>query len=694
MTWLTPILAGVAAAVAIPALLILYFLKLRRREVEISTTLLWKKAIEDLRANAPFQRLRNNILLLLQLLALVAALLAIAQPELRATLQPGQRFVILIDRSASMGARDGGDSEEQGETRLERAKREARAFVEGLREPGLLRSLGALGGRPASDEAMVVAFDAGAQVVQPFTANKRMLLAAIDAIAQTDAPTTLDEAMRLAGAYAQPVLRENVGLVSVATAPIHLWTDGRIADADQLKPSAETPLVYHAIGTPDAPNVAITSIGAERQFDNPPRISVFVALEATVATDLAADVELSVDGVVAGVKSVTLPAIGQDARPSTAGVVFELSQEEGAIVRARVVVPSTAQREDLLGADNVAYVVIPPAKRASVLLVSAGSLYLQYALEGLNLARLDTMTPAQFQREARAAAQRPTSDGPLSVYDAIVLDGEQSVAGLDAMPPGRFLALGAAPPMEGVAFEGEPAPSVVLDYQRDHPVLRNAGLDRLSIARAGALSISGTARAIARGERGPLIAEVADGATDALVLAFDPAQSDWPFDVGFVIFLAEAVQSLARGDTGGLTTITPGEVARAVLPAGASDVALVAPGAPGGESTPIQLNSENVALVGPVRRAGLYALRWSGPATATDAVVSGRAQRPIPVNLADAFESDLRAAPSLELASRSVAPAQSRADAPSRRSLWPWLLLGCLAVLMLEWFIYNRKIAI
>ena len=49
MTWLTPILAGVAAAIAIPALLILYFLKLRRREVEISTTLLWKKAIEDLK---------------------------------------------------------------------------------------------------------------------------------------------------------------------------------------------------------------------------------------------------------------------------------------------------------------------------------------------------------------------------------------------------------------------------------------------------------------------------------------------------------------------------------------------------------------------------------------------------------------------------------------------------------------------
>ena len=41
MTWATPTLAIVTAAIAVPSLIILYFLKLRRRDVEISTTLLW-----------------------------------------------------------------------------------------------------------------------------------------------------------------------------------------------------------------------------------------------------------------------------------------------------------------------------------------------------------------------------------------------------------------------------------------------------------------------------------------------------------------------------------------------------------------------------------------------------------------------------------------------------------------------------
>src|SRR6185436_2238850 len=137
MTWITPLLAGIAAAIAIPSLIILYFLKLRRRDVEISTTLLWKKAIEDLQANAPFQRLRRNILLLLQLLALGAALVAVGQPQIKGDSPVGAKHVILIDRSASMSALDA--KNEGGETvsRLDAAKEKALKFIQTLREPGI-----------------------------------------------------------------------------------------------------------------------------------------------------------------------------------------------------------------------------------------------------------------------------------------------------------------------------------------------------------------------------------------------------------------------------------------------------------------------------------------------------------------------------------------------------------------------------
>ena len=74
MSFLSPLTAIVAAAVAVPLLVSLYFLKLRRKPMAVPSTLLWSKSIQDLQVNAPFQRIRNNLLLWLQLLLLALLL--------------------------------------------------------------------------------------------------------------------------------------------------------------------------------------------------------------------------------------------------------------------------------------------------------------------------------------------------------------------------------------------------------------------------------------------------------------------------------------------------------------------------------------------------------------------------------------------------------------------------------------------
>ena len=89
-----------------PAIIALYFLKLKRRPLEVPSTYLWHKSIEDLHVNTIWQRLRRNLLLLLQLLLVLLIMLAVLRPGMKGAKLLGNRFIFLIDNSASMQSTD------------------------------------------------------------------------------------------------------------------------------------------------------------------------------------------------------------------------------------------------------------------------------------------------------------------------------------------------------------------------------------------------------------------------------------------------------------------------------------------------------------------------------------------------------------------------------------------------------------
>ena len=85
-------------ALAIPILL-LWMLKLRRKDVMVSSTMLWSRLLRDREANAPWQRLRRNLLLFLQLLIVAALVLALARPFLPISAVATGSVVLLLDLS-------------------------------------------------------------------------------------------------------------------------------------------------------------------------------------------------------------------------------------------------------------------------------------------------------------------------------------------------------------------------------------------------------------------------------------------------------------------------------------------------------------------------------------------------------------------------------------------------------------------
>ena len=74
---LTP-LHSVRAVPELVLILLLYFLKLRRQPLSVPSTFLWRKSIEDVHVNSLFQWLRENLLLILQLLTAVVLTIAIS----------------------------------------------------------------------------------------------------------------------------------------------------------------------------------------------------------------------------------------------------------------------------------------------------------------------------------------------------------------------------------------------------------------------------------------------------------------------------------------------------------------------------------------------------------------------------------------------------------------------------------------
>src|SRR5215467_1872199 len=104
MPFIAPL--ALAGLIFIPAVLAMYLLKLRRDERIVPSTLLWSRLSTDVEANAPWQRLRRSLLLLLQLLLVALLVLLAARPFVERPAGLAGDLVLVIDTSASMGATD------------------------------------------------------------------------------------------------------------------------------------------------------------------------------------------------------------------------------------------------------------------------------------------------------------------------------------------------------------------------------------------------------------------------------------------------------------------------------------------------------------------------------------------------------------------------------------------------------------
>jgi hypothetical protein len=674
-----------------PAIVALYFLKLRRLPLEVPSTYLWKKSIEDLHVNSLWQRLRQNLLLFLQLLLIALAMLALLRPGWEGTELVGDRFIFLIDNSASMSATD----VEDAENRLEESKRLAASLIDQM-------------GRGMT--AMIVSFADTPQVVQEFTDNRRLLRERVDAIKPTSHATDLRGALELAGGLANPsrITTEEGGfevdVVEPQPATTYIFSDGRFEDVKGFSLGNLQP-VYVPIGSFEAENLAITAFATRRNESQPEQRQAFVQVANFTASPQKAIVELTLNGQFLDARAVEVPP------GESAGTVFPLAgvREGGLTARLKYELDS-GKPKDALAQDDVGFAALNDLATGKVLVVTPGNMALEIALAteragrlaDIRIAKPEVLDSAEYKRDAETGA-----------YDLIIYDQ----CAPQELPRANTLFVGRVPPSrawggsedasEGANGEANESQSSIeqvampqiIDWDRAHPLLAHVELGNVVLADSLVLKPPTGASVLIDSTAGPIAAIAPRDSYQDAVLAFEIIGRDkdgsllpntnWPRRHSFPTFWLNALEYLAGNDAdaeGNL--VRPGRPIELRAPANVDKLTVIDP--EGGPNA-VARSTQDSFQFHSTDKPGVYQVRLG------DQVIERFA-----VNLFDRAESDVRVRPTQDEDGQTVRAADihignvdvaaTSERAPARRELWKLVLACALFVLVLEWYIYNRRV--
>ena len=657
-----------------PAILSLYFLKLRRRDVVVPSTLLWKRAIEDLHVNSIWQRLRNNLLLILQLLFMAFVILACLRPGWSGMNRIGERRIYIIDNSASMGATD------SNPTRLEAAKAKVRELIEDT---------------SSNDVGMLIAFSDRADVRQGFTNDKRRLLDAVASIQVTSHTTDAREALRAAAGLANPGRtsfedNKDVQVADAVPATVYLVTDGAIGDLGEAD-YGQLKIEYIPVGVVDTPNLGIVGFAVERNEEQPDRLEAFARVINTGRDTVECTTSLYLDDVLLDAGTLSVNG-GQEA-----GLRFEMQGIERGKLKLEL------DHDDALLVDNTAYAAIRPSRQMSVLLITSGNAALEAALK---TSRVQQIADVTFESAAYLATPEYTTTASDSKFDLVIFDACTPTK----MPASNTLFLGSLPPddiqttttQRGTQSEeinsttskwqfGPPvSPALILDVNRLSPITQYLEMASVNIVEARTISPPENGTILMTSDSGPVFALAPRGPFQDAILGFDIVRSgpngpemntDWGIKRSFPVFVYGAVEYLGGGTTqASAPSVRPGWPINLTLSSRSATYEIVDPKQ---DRTTIDRGPDGRFIYTQTDVPGTYEVLAPGLEYPVEMFCS---------NLFSASESNLAIGTEIQTNAEKIKATDITIRA--RQETWRWLLMLGLILLMIEWVVFNKRVFI
>jgi hypothetical protein len=728
-------------------ILILYFLKLKRKPIQVPSTFLWKKSIEDVHVNTLFQWLRQNVLLVLQVLAVLFLIYSVLGLRVHGQTSQGRHYILMIDNSASMSATDVAPS------RLEWARQEA------------LKEIDAAGD---DDFGMVIVFNSKATTLQAYTNNRGKLRDAVRSIEPTHRQTRIDEALALAESLANPVRStedvasqpENVPEDQKRTfvpvrgidTTVHLYSDGRYTKlseatlaslnarlAGNTNALGNLSLRYHMAGKAGAENVdnvGIVTLSAVRYIEDPlkqrkpgeidaqqllvtARVANYRAQQAEVKLRL----DVYVDGQLFLPRQQTLVIEPRQVKVTPADKETEKTEEDrpgekGMDVKLppldlskHIVVHAYLDKhKDDFPLDDEAWLTVSALRKAKVLIVGPSNTVFDafFDQEATNrLASVERLTPADLATEVYRKHARG-GDVDLVIFDRCAPEDEAD------MPLANTYFIDQVPPpwhRSRTTYR----PPVVIPSKGNHPVLRFlTTLSEMRISEAFEFDVRRDLDPPGKQDK-PADNKEADKEDESkrqlpAVTRILESSGQKPLLFSLVRGpYVDMVQAFALvSDKGDLVTDWPLQPSfplffRNVLyTLGKVDDAVRAAGVQPGEPMVLRPEAgvETLKLTRPDGKP-IELQRGSRPEFVygdTDRVgvykyqaASGGPSRSFAVNLLDANESNIEPREEIRIGSDRITTGQER---PQPREIWKWILLVAAALLAVEWVVYNRRISV
>ena len=348
MNFLAP--AAAFLALTLPAIVALYFLRIRRPTRVVPALNLWPDQIRDRQANVPWQRLRFSWLLLLQLLAAAVLVAAAVQPVLSAGTSLARHSVVLLDVSASMQARDVQPS------RLDEAKREI---------GGLIDQMG------PQDRMTLVAVGSAPRIIASVVGDRDALHRAVSGIGAGNGPADLSAALALAAGLVRPG----------DDGQAYFFSDGIVGPIrTDSNSSLPFPVEYHRVGV-SAENIGLTSLvvrtGAQSR-------AAYLHLQNFGQQARSFSLDWSADSKLVDVRQLTLA--GGQAQDLVLPVPADAT-----------VVSAHIDAGDVFALDDTVTAVARTPSAFRVLLVTPGNVFLQQAISLRSDIQLDVVAPSAYK---------------------------------------------------------------------------------------------------------------------------------------------------------------------------------------------------------------------------------------------------------------------------------------------------------